>query len=106
MHGLLGVFRHFGAIPATFPRRVGGKKHFGYNLEHDKIDRNKKLNIPIQVLWGKKGVIGKQFNSIKIWQRYSNKKVYGVGINSGHFIPEQNPKQVIFQLKKFFLKHL
>ena len=55
---------------------------------------------------GKKGVIGKQFNSIKIWQRYSNKKVYGVGINSGHFIPEQNPKQVIFQLKKFFLKHL
>ena len=76
------------------------------DLEHDKIDRNKKLNIPIQVLWGKKGVIGKQFNSIKIWQRYSNKKVYGVGINSGHFIPEQNPKQVIFQLKKFFLKHL
>ena len=76
------------------------------DLEHDKIDRNKKLDIPIQVLWGKKGVIGKQFNSIKIWQRYSNKKVYGMGINSGHFIPEQNPKQVIFQLKKFFLKHL
>ena len=49
------------------------------DLEHDKIDRNKKLDIPIQVLWGKKGVIGKQFNSIKIWQRYSNKKVYGMG---------------------------
>jgi len=76
------------------------------DLEHDKKDRNKKLNIPIQVLWGKRGVIGKQFNSIKIWQRYSNKKVYGTGINSGHFIPEQNPKQVIFELKKFFLKHL
>jgi len=55
-------------------------------------------------LWGKKGVIGKQFNPIKIWQRYSNNKVYGSGINSGHFIPEQNPKQVIFQLKQFFLK--
>ena len=74
------------------------------DLEHDKKDRNKKLNIPIQILWGKRGVIGKQFNSIKIWQKYSNKKVYGAEINSGHFIPEQNPIQVIFQLKKFFLK--
>ena len=76
------------------------------DLEHDKKDRNKKLNIPIQILWGKRGVIGKQFNPIKIWQKYSIKKVYGLGINSGHFIPEQNPKQVIFQLKQFFLKHL
>ena len=70
------------------------------------VDKNKKLNIPIQILWGKSGVIGKQFNSIKIWKRYSNKKVYGHEINSGHFIPEQNPKQVIFKLKNFFLKQI
>jgi haloacetate dehalogenase len=55
------------------------------------------------VLWGKKGVIGKQFNSIKIWQKYSNKKIIGKAIDSGHFIPEQNPKEVINQLKNFFL---
>jgi len=73
------------------------------DLEHDKKDRNKKLNIPIQILWGKKGVIGKQFNSIKIWQKYSKKKVFGIGINSGHFIPEQKPKDTIKQLKNFFL---
>jgi len=54
-------------------------------------------------LWGKKGVIGKQFNSIKIWQKYSNKKIIGKAIDSGHFIPEQNPKEVINQLKNFFL---
>ena len=73
------------------------------DLEHDKKDKNKKLNIPIQILWGKKGVIGKQFNSIKIWQKYSKKKVFGIGINSGHFIPEQKPKDTIKQLKNFFL---
>ena len=73
------------------------------DLEHDKKDRNKKLNIPIQVLWGKNGVIGKQFNSIKIWQKYSNKKIIGKAIKSGHFIPEQNPKEVVKQLKNFFL---
>ena len=73
------------------------------DLEHDRKDRNKKLNIPVQVLWGKKGVVGKQFNSIKIWSNYTNKKVYGVGINSGHFIPEENPEETIKHLKKFFL---
>ena len=75
------------------------------DLEHDKKDRNKKLNIPIQVLWGKSGVIGKQFDSLKIWQKYSKKKIYGTGINSGHFIPEQNPKETIKNLKKFFNKY-
>ncbi len=75
------------------------------DLEHDKKDRNKKLNIPIQVLWGKSGVIGKQFNSLKIWQKYSKKKIYGTGINSGHFIPEQNPKETIKHIKKFFNKY-
>ena len=57
-------------------------------------------------MWGKNGVIGKQFNSIKIWQKYSNKKIVGKAIESGHFIPEQNPKQTIIQLRNFFLKQI
>ncbi len=76
------------------------------DLEHDKKDRKKKLNIPIQVLWGKKGVVGTQFKSVKIWQKYTNKKVYGAEINSDHFIPEESPKQTINHFKKFFLKNV
>ncbi len=76
------------------------------DLEHDKKDRKKILNIPIQVLWGKKGVVGKQFNSLKIWKKYTKNKVYGAGINSGHFIPEQNSKETIKNLKKFFKKYV
>jgi len=75
------------------------------DLEHDKKDRNKKLNIPLLVLWGKKGVIEKQFKPIKIWQKYSKKRVNGFAINSGHFIPEQNPKETIKRLTNFFLKY-
>ena len=67
---------------------------------------SKLLNIPIQVLWGKNGVVGKQFNSLKIWRKYTNKKVYGAGIKSGHFIPEQNPKETIRHLKSFFTKYV
>ncbi len=76
------------------------------DLEHDKRDRKKKLNIPIQVLWGKSGIIGKQFKPIKIWQKYTNKKVSGFPIKSGHFIPEQNPKETIKKLRNFFLKYV
>ena len=74
------------------------------DLEHDRKDLKKKLDIPIQILWGKKGVIGRQFDPIKIWQKYTTKKVSGFAINSGHFIPEQNPKETINKLKNFFLK--
>ena len=76
------------------------------DLEHDNKDRKKKLSIPVQVLWGKNGVIGKQFKPIKIWQRYTTRKISGFAVNSGHFIPEQNPKATIYQLKKFFLKYV
>ena len=55
---------------------------------------------------GKNGIIGKQFKPIKIWQKYSDKKVLGVAVKSGHFIPEQNPKETIKQLKSFFLKNV
>ena len=75
------------------------------DLEHDRHDRKKKLNIPIQVLWGKNGVVGKQFQPVKIWQKYSFKKIVGTAVKSGHFIPEQNPKETIKQLKSFFLKN-
>jgi len=57
-------------------------------------------------LWGTKGVVGKQYNSNKIWKKYTKQKVYGNGINSGHFIPEQNPKETIKHLKKFFSKYV
>ena len=76
------------------------------DLEHDKKDRKKKLNIPIQVLWGKKGIIGKLYKPIEIWKKYTSKKVYGSAINSGHFIPEQNPNETVKHLKKFFIKYV
>ena len=76
------------------------------DLEHDKKDRKKLLNIPIQVLWGTEGVVGKQFNSLKIWRKYTKNKVYSIGVKAGHFIPEQSPKETIKHLKNFFRKYV
>ena len=76
------------------------------DLKHDKKDRKKLLNIPIQVLWGKKGVVGKQFEPLKVWQKYTRKKVVGSAMKSGHFIPEEKPKETTKKLTKFFYENI
>ncbi len=74
------------------------------DLVHDKKDLNKKLNIPLQVLWGKNGRVGKKFKPIKVWQKYTTKKVEGKGLDCGHFIAEESPQQTYKELLKFFKK--
>lgn len=75
------------------------------DLEHDKKDFNKKLKIPLQVLWGKKGRIGRKFKPLKVWQKYTSRKVEGKGFNCKHFIAEEAPEQTLQQLQKFFSKY-
>jgi len=74
------------------------------DLVHDKKDLNKKLNIPVQVLWGKNGRVGKKFKPLKVWQKYTTQKVEGKGLDCGHFIPEESPQQTYKELLKFFKK--
>ena len=61
----------------------------GIDLIHDKKDSKKKLNIPIQVLWGKNTLINKCFNPIDIWQKYTKKNVVGEALNCYHFIQKK-----------------
>ena len=73
----------------------------GIDLIHDKKDYKKKLNIPIQVLWGKNTLINKCFNPIDIWQKYTKKNVVGEALNCYHFIPEEIPDVLNQKLMQF-----
>ena len=73
----------------------------GIDLIHDKKDYKKKLNIPIQVLWGKNTLINKCFNPIDIWQKYTKKNVVGEPLNCYHFIPEEIPDVLNQKLMQF-----
>ena len=74
------------------------------DLIDDKISRENKIKIsvPILVLWGKKGKIGQWYKPLSIWKEYCSKEVKGYGINSGHYLAEENPEEIIKNIKEFF----
>ena len=72
------------------------------DLDHDRADRAEKLNIPLQVLWGAKGVVGRKFEPIEVWQNYTTETVIGKAMPTGHFIPEEDPEGTITEISRFF----
>lgn len=71
------------------------------DLEHDSADKNTKMAMPVQALWGQKGLVGKLYDVIDVWRDYA-KHVEGQSLNCGHFIPEEQPEQAAEALALFF----
>lgn len=61
----------------------------------------KKIECPIMVLWGKKGVIEKCFDALEDWRAVSNAMVVGESVNAGHYIPEEVPEILLEQIGRF-----
>ena len=64
-------------------------------------DNNIKIKVPLLVLWGKKGKLDKWYETLSIWKNYCSLNVKGNAINSGHYLAEENPDEVIQILKTF-----
>jgi haloacetate dehalogenase len=73
------------------------------DLIHDRADRdaNKKLKMPIKVLWGEHGLVNKCFKPIDDWKEVAS-EVSGKAVPSGHYIPEEVPELLIAEAKEFF----
>ncbi len=74
------------------------------DLKDDDLSRkqNIKITMPTLVLWGKKGKIEDWYDPLKIWQKYCVKEVKGYGINTGHYLAEENPEEIINNINSFF----
>ena len=68
-------------------------------LHHNK-DRNRKINCPVLVLWGKRGTLDKLYDPIKIWKKWA-KNVKGYSLNCGHFLPEERPVETLNAILNF-----
>ena len=72
----------------------------GIDLEHDRKDLRKKIKMPVLVLWGKLGVIEAMFKPLADWREVAS-DVRGRALDCGHFLPEEKPKEVLAELRRF-----
>lgn len=73
------------------------------DLTHDRADRaaDKKLKMPLRVLWGEHGLVNQCFKPLDDWSAVAL-KVSGRPVPSGHYIPEEIPDLLLAEAKQFF----
>jgi len=71
------------------------------DLLHDRADLAQKVKVPMLILWGTHSGQGSGYDLLKVWRDHAV-DVRGLGIDSGHFIPEEKPDEVYAAFKEFF----
>jgi haloacetate dehalogenase len=76
----------------------------GIDLEHDRASRaqGERIRCDTLVLWGERGLIGRMFEPVALWQAQCAGQVSGRALPAGHFIPEELPAPTADALRDFF----
>jgi haloacetate dehalogenase len=73
------------------------------DMEHDEQDRDKRIDVPMLILWGGKGLVGRLYDVLSVWrERAAN--VVGGPLPCGHFLPEEAPEETYQALLEFLKK--
>jgi len=70
------------------------------DLVHDRKNLKTKIKIPVLALWGKHGVVEALFDCLADWREVAS-DVRGRALACGHFIPEEKPKELLAELRRF-----
>jgi len=73
------------------------------DMLHDRISRadGHRVQCPMLVLWGAKGRIGGWYDPVAIWRDYCDAEVTGAALESGHYLAEEAPGEVLAHLRRF-----
>ncbi len=73
------------------------------DLVHDRADRDsgRKIACPVHVLWGEFGVVNRCFKPLDDWRRVAG-VVSGRTVPCGHYIPEEEPAELLSEIMQFF----
>jgi haloacetate dehalogenase len=76
------------------------------DLEMDEADKKagRKIKAPLLVLWASKGVIGELWNVLDVWRHHADGPVQGKPLDSGHYLAEEQPDEVLGEMLQFFVK--
>ena len=77
---------------------------YTWDRKHDEwaLAEGRKITAPTMAIWGSKGLVEKYFDPIECWSKYCT-DLRGCTVDSGHFIPEENPEGLLQALKGFLL---
>jgi haloacetate dehalogenase len=75
----------------------------GIDLEHDRADEARRIECPVHVLWGERGVIQRLFTPLADWREKAAAEVTGRALPCGHFIPEELPDAFVDEALAFFV---
>lgn len=72
------------------------------DLEHDRedIDAGRHLNLPVLVLWGAQGTVGRCFDPLAEWQKVAT-NVRGQALPCGHYVGEEVPQLLLEHVLPF-----
>jgi haloacetate dehalogenase len=70
------------------------------DLEHDAADAERKIDCPLLVLWGEKGVVHRFFDPVADWNSVAN-DVRGKALPCGHYLAEEAPDETYAELLAF-----
>jgi haloacetate dehalogenase len=75
-----------------------------YDFRLDEADFGKrKIECPLLVLWGAKGVVGRLYNPLEVWRGWANDVRGGQAIDAGHYLAEERPEKTSRALLDFLL---
>ena len=73
----------------------------GIDLEHDRANLDRKLAMPVLVLWGEKSHVNRSYKPIEVWRERAA-DVHGRMLACGHYPAEQAPDETYAELRAFF----
>jgi haloacetate dehalogenase len=72
------------------------------DLEHDRADGERRIECPLRVLWGERGVVHRLFTPVADWQARARGPVSGRTTPGGHYVPEDSPELLLDEMRAFF----
>ncbi|APQ12505.1 alpha/beta hydrolase [Pseudomonas oryzihabitans] len=75
----------------------------GIDLVHDQadFDAGRRLELPLRVLWGAEGTVGRCFDPLAEWRQVAT-QVSGRALPGGHYLAEELPELVLQEALAFF----
>ena len=74
------------------------------DFEMDSVDRERKVEIPLMVVWGARGQPPEREREFAdVWSKFATNIVRAEGFNCGHYIAEEMPDQLYDRFVSFFV---